>query len=261
MRPFHGTYPSKITTYQTIPDFTIMNQSTSQPIMPDRFSFAAHASSDERATFISRTYMHLAGAIGVFVALEYVLLNMPFTPRLVETMLGGRFSWLIVLGAFMLVSTIANSWARSAVSLSRQYMGLGLYIVAEAIIMVPLLYMAQTLHSGILATAGVTTLGLFGVMTTIVFATRKDFSFMRSILMFGGFAAMGLIVCGIFFNFALGPIFTYAMIALACGYILYETSNVMLHYRTTQYVAASLALFAAIALLFWYIVQMFMSRD
>ena len=78
--------------------------------------------------------------------------------------------------------------------------------------------------------------------------------------MFGGFAALGLIVVAILFGFALGPIFTYAMIALACGYILYDTSNVMLHYRIGQHVAAALALFAAVALLFWYILQLFLSR-
>ena len=90
---------------------------------------------------------------------------------------------------------------------------------------------------------------------------RKDFSFLRSILLFGGIAAMGLIVVAILFGFALGPIFTYAMIALACGYILYHTSNVLHHYRIGQHVAAALALFAAVALLFWYIIQLFMSRD
>jgi FtsH-binding integral membrane protein len=55
-------------------------------------------------------------------------------------------------------------------------------------------------------------------------------------------------------------VFIYAMIALACGYILYHTSNVLHHYRIGQHVAAALALFAAVALLFWYIVQLFMSR-
>ena len=99
-------------------------------------------------------------------------------------------------------------------------------------------------------------------MTAVVFITRKDFSFMRSILMFGGFAAMGFIVCGIIFGFRLGPIFTYAMIAFACGYILYDTSNVLHHYRIGQHVAAALALFASVALLFWYVLQLVMSsRD
>ena len=71
---------------------------------------------------------------------------------------------------------------------------------------------------------------------------------------------MGFILVAMFFQFALGPIFIYAMIALACGYILYDTSNVLHHYRIGQHVAASLALFASVALLFWYLVQLFMSR-
>jgi FtsH-binding integral membrane protein len=105
-----------------------------------------------------------------------------------------------------------------------------------------------------------TTFGLFAVLTAVVLITRKDFSFLRTVLMFGGFAAMGFIVVAILFHFALGPIFTYAMIALACGYILYHTSNVMHHYRIGQHVAAALALFASVALLFWYILQLYLSR-
>ena len=223
--------------------------------------FAADESVDARATFISKTYLHLAGAIGAFVILEAILLSLPITPSLVETVLGARYGWLMVLGGFMVVSWIADSWARSSTSLSTQYLGLSLYVVAEAIIFVPLLFLASEIDSAIIPTAGATTIGLFAVLTAVVFITRKDFSFLRSVLMFGGIAAFGFIGCAIFFNFALGPIFTYAMIAFACAYILYGTSNVMLHYRTDQYVAASLALFAAVALLFWYIVQLFMSRD
>lgn len=236
-------------------------QAAENPYAPSNFTMAAHAEASERATFITRTYAHLAGAILAFVALTAVLVNAPFTPGLVQSMTGGQYSWLIVLGAFMGISWLADSWARSSTSRGMQYAGLGLYVVAEAIIMVPLLYIASTHFTGVIATAGITTLILFAILTAIVFITRQDFSFLRTVLIFGGFAAMGLIACAILFNFALGPIFTYAMIALACGYILYDTSNVMLHYRTDQYVAASVALFASVALLFWYIVQLFMSAD
>ena len=226
---------------------------------------AAQADADERTTFITKTYVHLAGAIGLFVILEAILLHLPFTPGLVESMLGGRYSWLIVLGLFMAVSFVANSWATSATSPAVQYAGLGLYVVAESIIFVPLLTIADRLaeargQGSVIAPAAVTTLGLFALLTAVVFATRKDFSFLRAILMFGGFAAMGFIVVAAIFGFNLGPIFTYAMIALACGYILYHTSNVMLHYRIGQHVAAALALFASVALLFWYILQLFLSR-
>ncbi len=226
-----------------------------------QFLTAARADVNERADFITKTYAHLIGAVGLFVVLEAVLLNLPFTEALVGSMIGGQYSWLIVLGLFMGVSWIANSWARSATSPTMQYAGLGLYVVAQAIIFVPLLFIAEGMDDvSIIPTAGLATLGLFGAMTAVVFVTRKDFSFMRSILIFGGFAAMGLIFCAIIFQFALGPIFTVAMIAFACGYILYYTSNVLHHYRIGQHVAASLALFSAVALLFWYVLQLVMSR-
>jgi FtsH-binding integral membrane protein len=222
-------------------------------------TLAAQADADERTSFITKTYLHLAGAIGLFVILEAVLLNLPFTPGLAKSMIGG-YNWLIVLGLFMVVSFIANSWATSATSLAMQYAGLGLYVLAESIIFVPLLYIAERAAPGAISSAAITTLFLFGGLTVIVFVTRKDFSFLRTILLFGGLAAFGFIVVAILCHFNPGPIFIYAMIALACGYILYDTSNVMLHYRIGQHVAASLALFASVALLFCYILQLFMSR-
>ncbi|MFZ1933651.1 MAG: Bax inhibitor-1 family protein [Thermoguttaceae bacterium] len=223
-------------------------------------TLAAQADVDERTTFITKTYLHLAGAIGLFVILEAILLRLPFTADLVQTMIGQRYSWFIVLGLFMVVSFIADNWARSATSLATQYAGLGLYVLAESIIFVPLLYIAERGYPGAISSAAITTLFLFGGLTVIVFITRKDFSFLRTTLMFGTFAAMGFIAVGALFGFGLAMIFTYAMIALACGYILYYTSNVMLHYRIGQHVAAALALFASVALLFWYILQLFMSR-
>ena len=57
-------------------------------------------------------------------------------------------------------------------------------------------------------------------------------------------------------------LFIVAMIALMCGFILYETSNVLHHYHTSQHVAAALAIFASLATLFWYVIRLLMSlRD
>lgn len=229
------------------------------PYQSPQYPLAATAAADERSDFIAKTYAHLVGAILALVVLEFALLQTGLAERFVEALGKSQYSWLIVLGMFMGVSWLANSWAASSTSLSMQYAGLGLYVVAQAIILLPLLWMANQIDTGIIPTAGLATVALFMALTAVVFVTRKDFSFMRSILMFGGFAAMGLIVCAIVFQFSLGPIFTYAMIAFACGYILYDTSNILHHYRIGQHVAASLALFASVALLFWYILRLVMA--
>lgn len=221
----------------------------------------ADASEEERSTFIRRTYLHLAVAIGVFAGLETLLLG-PLVDKvlpLIAWMVGGTWNWLIVLGVFMVVGWLADWWAQQDTSPVMQYIGLGLYVLAETVIFLPLLYIAANYFSGdLLPTAAIITLGLFGGLTAVVFVTRKDFSFLRTALMVGGFVALGVIVCAIAFGFNLGVLFSVAMVVLAGGYILYYTSNIMHHYRTDQHVAAALALFAAVALMFWYIIRILM---
>jgi FtsH-binding integral membrane protein len=227
---------------------------------------AEDASASDRARFITRTYLHLFAAILVFAGLELVWFSTPVAPAMFALLSQGRFAWLIFMAAFVGVSMLANHWALNSVSKSKQYLGLGLYTVAESILFVPLIGLALTLGDGptgdgsVLSKAIMITLTLFAGLTGVVFITRKDFSFLRSALLFGGFAALGLAFASVLFGFTLGLAFSYAMIALACGYILYDTSNVLRHYRTDQYVAASLALFAAVMLLFWYVLRILLDR-
>ncbi len=230
------------------------------------FGYAAQADVNERADFIRKTYLHLAGAVAMFVGLLAALFTSGVAESISEALFEMRYGMLMVMVAFMVVSMVASRMANSATSKGAQYAGLGLYVVLEAIIFVPLLYIAQQMEVArgvqLIAPAAVVTLVLFGGLTTIVFVTAKDFSFLRSILLFASFAAMGLIVCAILFGFSLGIVFITAMVTLMCGWILYETSQVMLHYRTSQYVAASLALFASLATLFWWVLRLFMAtRD
>ncbi len=218
---------------------------------------AVRASESARAAFIRRTYAHLAGAILAFICLEALLLQLPGIERVVGSMLNG--SWLIVLVLFMGVSWLANMWAHSETSPAVQYFGLAIYTIAEAIIFLPLLYIAKYFHGDAIPTAGILTLAVFGGLTATVFVTRKDFSFLGPILFVGSLMALGFIVCGIVFGFSLGLVFCFAMVGLLSGYILFYTSNVIHHYRTDQHVAASLALFSSIATLFWYILQIVMA--
>lgn len=226
----------------------------------------AAQSVDVRATFIRKTYAHLAGAILAFALLETAILSIPGIENTVFGLLGSSpYSWLIVLGVFMFASYIANKWATSATSKSTQYMGLGLYIVVEALIFVPLLLMAQlkTGDSSLIMQAGGVTALLFAGLTLIAFTTKKDFSFLGGMLKIGGMIALGVIVIAVIFPsfISLGFWFSVAMVVFAAGTILYSTSNIIRHYGTDQYVAASLGLFASVALLFWYVLRIFMSRD
>jgi len=218
----------------------------------------ANSGDNVRVEFIKKTYLHLAYAILAFIGLEYVLLNSPVAPILTRTMTSGM-SWLIVLGVFMGVAYIADKWARSATSKSMQYMGLGLYVVAEAIIFVPLLYIAKLYAPNIIPLAGIFTGLLFVGLTFTAFTSKKDFSFLGGMLKIGGFIALGVIVVSIIFGFSLGILFSAFMILFASGTILYSTSNIIRHYHSEQYIAAALSLFASVALLFWYIIQLLMS--
>lgn len=224
---------------------------------------AAQADVDSRAGFIRKTYLHLLGAVIAFCALEAVLLN----SSLATTMFGfmndnGRFGWLIILGGFMGVSWIANSWAMSSTSLTKQYMGLSLYVVAQAVITLPLLYAASEYGPpGVIMNAAILTGVIFFALTGAVFVTGADFSFLRTALIVSGFAALGIIVCSALFGFNLGIVFIAAMLVFAAGYILYDTSNVLHHYQIGQHVAASLALFASVILMFWYVLQLLMSLN
>ena len=220
---------------------------------------AAHASATARGQFIRRTYLHLALAILAFVAVETVLLSWSGAESLVVAMTKGSM-WLITLLAFMVVSMVADRWARSNTSRGMQYLGLGLYVLAEAVIFLPLLYVARYYSSPeVIPVAGFITLLLFAGLTFSSFTLGTDFSFLRGILTIGGFLALGVIVASILFGFELGTLFACVMVVFAGATILYQTSNVLRHYRTDQHVAASLALFASVALMFWYVLRIVMS--
>ncbi|MEM7560066.1 MAG: Bax inhibitor-1 family protein [Planctomycetota bacterium] len=222
---------------------------------------AALADQSERSAFIQRTYAHLGGAVIAFVVLEAILLSLFPAERLLPMiggMLGG-WGWLLFLGGFMVVSSIARYWASSSTSQGMQYAGLGLYVVAEAVIFLPLMAYATRVDPSIPMNAGIITGIVFAGLTAICFITGTDFSGLGKFLWLAGLLALGAIVASMIMGFSLGIWFAAAMVLLAAGYILYDTSNVMRHYSTNQHVAASLALFASLALMLWYVIQILIS--
>jgi hypothetical protein len=218
----------------------------------------------ERAAFYRKTYAHVAAATLLFVVVESVFLSIPSLVNFMLGMMQG-WTWFIVLGLFMFATNYAEKIAHTSHDKSTQYLALLLMVVAYAVIFIPLIYMAMYYgamnEESVLNQAVITTLALFTGLSAVVLVTKKDFSFLRSIIMIGSFVALGIIIAGMIFGFDLGLVFAGGMVLLAGAAILYQTSNLVHKYSTDQYVGASLGLFASLMLLFWYVLSIFMSRD
>lgn len=212
-----------------------------------------------RSKFIARTYGHLLAAIAGFTALEVFLFSTGMAENIARAMF--QASWLLILGAFMIVGYLASWGAARAQSMPAQYLALGAYVVAEALIFVPLLYIANDIAPGTISSAAVVTLLGFAGLTAVAVSTGKDFSFLGGFLRWGGIVAILLIVASLLFGFQLGTFFSVAMVGFAGAAILYSTSKVLRTYPEDRYVSASLELFASVALMFWYVLRLFMSRE
>ncbi len=218
---------------------------------------------EDRVAFYKKTYSHVALGVLVFIAFEYLLLQSDAIVEFALSMTQG-YKWLIMLGGFMFVTNYAEKMTLKTPDKTKQYLAYGVYILAQAFIFIPMIYIAMFyMDSGpeLLQQAAIVTLALFTGLSAVVFVTKKDFSFLKAGLTIGFFIALGLIVAGIVFGFNLGLWFSVAMCLLAGGSILYQTSNLVNTYSEDDYIPAALGLFASLMLLFWYVLQIFMSRD
>jgi len=223
----------------------------------------AKLTDEARVAFYRKTYTHLALAVLLFILVETIFFQIPPLLEFALSLTQG-WSWLLMLGGFMLVTNYAEKMAIKSHDRTKQYLALLLFVIAEAFIFIPLIFIAMMYTEAgnfdILNQAAILTLSLFSGLSAVVLLTKKDFSFLKSILSIGFFIALGLIVAGTLFGFNLGLLFSVGMIVLAAGSILYQTSNMVHKYSEDQYVAASLGLFASLMLLFWYILSI-LSRD
>ncbi|MCQ9633582.1 Bax inhibitor-1 family protein [Chryseobacterium sp. WG23] len=220
----------------------------------------AHSSDVEKASFYKKTYLHVALSILAFIGVETILLKtVPI--EIIAMMFGQRYAWLLIIGVFWLASILASKWSLSQ-SKSTQYLGLGFYILLEAVIFMPMLYIATNMAGGanVIFQAATLTIAMFAGISAVAFTSKRDFSFLRNIIVIGGFISIGLIVGGMLFGFNLGLWFSVGMVILASATILYQTSKLKDSYGTNQYVGAALQLFASIMLLFWYILSILMSK-
>ena len=229
--------------------------------MNDNVNYLApvsEASVEDRSDFIWKCYAHVVGAILAFAAIEVYFFQSGIAERIAGPMLN---NWWMVLGVFILAGWGATHVAHRVQSINAQYAAFAAFIVLEALIFAPMLFIASIRAPGVIdSAAGVTVLGCIGLIATVMI-TRKDFSFLRGMMVWLFFLALAAIVGSLIFGFELGTWFSVAMIGFAGAAVLYDTSNILHHYPQDKYVAASMQLFASIAMMFWYILRLFMSRN
>jgi len=214
---------------------------------------------EARAGFIRRTYAHVAGALALLAIVEAVLLKAGAGQVLLGFLGAGTMNYLIYLGLFIGASVVADNWAHSEKSREMQYVGLGVYILVQAVILAPAMHLASVYAPNAIVDAGVATAALVTGLSYVCFTTRKDFSFLGPVIAIASIVAIGLCIAGAIFGFDLGIVFAGAIVLLAGASVLYSTSNILHHYQEHQHVGAALGLFASVALMFRFMLQIFMS--
>lgn len=222
--------------------------------------FAVDAHLQERLAFLRRVYIHVFGAILLLVGLEFLYFSTPLAGSIM--MMFGSMWWLGLIGV-LAACWFAQKLAYSGASAAAQYSGLGIYVLAESIFLVPALAFAMFRDPNILGKAAFMTFAITGALTLVVVLSRKDFSFLRNVLWVAGISLFAIGIASMFMGFSLGLVFSGAVVALMCGYILYETSLIMNHLPTTAHVAGALMIFGSMAELFRHLLYIlsFLSDD
>ena len=234
----------------------------------------ADAPAADRAAFFRRTYGLVAAAFGAFAVL-LALFFVGFDQRqgIAFHLFSGLFSmidslggWsvLLVMVAFWGANSVAQSLAFNRASRGSQYAGLGLYVILEALIFVPLIGFVIISTKGdagsVLIPAGIVTGAIIAALTALVFMTNLDFSFLKVAIVIGSFAALAIVIVAAIAGLSLGAWFSIAMIVLMASVILYQTNEIKNTLETDQHVAAAFILFSAFVTLLFYVIRFFAGR-
>lgn len=229
----------------------------------------SEAPASDRVAFFKRTYLHVAGAFAAFGALLYAFFVTDVARSIMQgfgSIMGsmGGFGILVVMLMFWGGTYVAQKMAENRASRPSQYLGLGLYVVLEAIIFVPLIVMVAIKTNGnpgeILIPACAVTAALVVGLTVAVFTMGIDFSFLRVAIVIGSICALGIILVAAFTDSQLGNWFSIIMILLMATVILYQTQVIKDGCETDQHVLAAFILFSAFVTLLFYVIRLFAGR-
>ncbi|MCA1612757.1 MAG: Bax inhibitor-1/YccA family protein [Acidobacteria bacterium] len=197
---------------------------------------AAQATVAERMSFVRKVYALFFAA--TLFAIGGVALGLSFEPLLVFAFEHPFIMLFVMMGGVMGAQAVRHV---PGVNLAALFG----FTTLTGVVISPLMYIVGRDNPASIWQAGLLTVGIFGGLTLYVFASRKDFSFLRGML-WTGLVVVILAGLGNFFfvaSSAFGFAIAAATLLLFAGFVLYDTSNIIRKYPTNEYVAGALSLY------------------
>ncbi len=197
---------------------------------------AAHASVEERMGFIRKVYALFFAA--TLFAVGGVGIGFMFPPVMMAVI---EHPWL---SFFALIGGVFGAQAVRLVP-GVNLLALFAFTTFTGVFISPLIAIYTQLNPASIWQAGLLTVGIFGGLTAYVFVSKKDFSFMRGMMMTG---LIVVVLAGVLNLFIVGSSalsfgISCAALLLFSGFVLYDTSNIIRRYPTNEYVAGALDLY------------------
>lgn len=196
---------------------------------------AAQASLAERLSFIRKVYALFF--LATLFAIGGVAASFMFPPLLMAAF---NHPWIAL---FLMLGGVLGAQA------VRHVPGLNLLVLfgfttLTGVVISPFLYVVSLSNPASIIQAGVLTVGIFGGLTAYVFISKRDFSFLRGMVVTGLIVVVLASLLNIFIGSgALGFAVAAASLLLFSGFVLYDTSNIIHRYPTNEYVAGALSLY------------------
>ncbi len=210
-----------------------------------------------RMAFIRKVYslfgMGMLGWIGLtwFIVSNVELLKLAMTPAV---MWGSFGVWIASCLGFGFLSRLSE--AVSAL------LYLLLLTAAAAMTGPQVAINAAASGAAVVGQAFLLTVVIFGSLTAYVFMTKSDFSVWGGALVVGTVALFAIGILSIFFPMGgMMKWYSYAVVLLFSGWVLYDTSNILHHYSENMAMTAAVALFIDFVIIFWHLLRILGGRD
>lgn len=197
---------------------------------------AARAGVAERMAFVRKVYALFFAA--TLFAIVGVGLSFVFPPLMLAVYAHPWLGFIALLGGVMGAQAVRHVPGVNLLALFA-------FTTLTGIIISPAIAIYTQLNPASILEAGVLTVGIFGGLTGYVFVSKKDFSFLRGMVVTG---LIVLILAGVLNLFLVGSSalafgISCAALLLFSGFVLYDTSNIIRRYPTNEYVQGALALY------------------